>query len=1490
MKKVSISEEDRLVCPLVIDCGYIGENKFEKLEFVIPKEYKKYNKKLNFRLKDGTYVTRLFDKGTDNIFTITSDLAIYDVLSCCVVFFSIENDDEIIGKSSIFKIKFDKTIPDEDISDYEPKVVILDGLISSVKELEKTVTENEKRREEYIDDLKQRVDTGEFNGKDALINGVNTLNIVAGENINLEQEGSTLKISGTYKYDDTNVQAAIAENTENISSNTNAIAKNTTAINENKSAIEKNTTAIQDNKTNIDTNTQDINNLKQKSDDNKNSIDEINKNLKNYSLITETGNKIDVTINSSTYVMTLDLKDKNDNVLSTGSVDLPIESMIINVTYDSEKKELKFTLQNGNVIEVPLNDLISGLVTDESLENTLKNYALIKDVPTKVSQLKNDSNYVKNTDYATSTVAGVVKTNAGLDVDENGRVVANTYNYDEYESKTDNTFISKGTFENAIKGKNLETANNKVTSVGTGSTDIEYPSAKCVYKIKEDVDNLKSDILETGEVSDSYIHVEDSIKNELLKLEVDGVCEQETTTGKNLWIGAKHQAIAPQTINGITYSRNSDGTWNISGTATKYTTLDITEKVSDTLIQNGKSYVKKDISETGLGIVFQQWKSNWGFIGDVLQNGVANIKDEAYYLQYSIAIKKDKILNISNMKIELEEGTTEPTTYEPYTGGQASPSPDYPQEIKTIENSLKITSCNKNLTPMNIDSMTKGGITITNNNDGSLTLNGTATSPFELVLATNFKLYAGTYTHSINKIFKGLYISLDNIGKTMLNGAQGKTKATFELSEGKTYNKYFIWIDKDTVFNNDTFYIQLEQNSIQTPYEQHLETQITANLPEGEFIGKINDTYKDRLKIEYNEEDGQYHLVLNKMISKFVLDGSESWTAHNNLTPNYSYFATKKYDRIIGFNTFIEYSTHFSQPISKITPVYITDKPVISGTNLNEDFKIRILIPSSVANNIETFKTWLSTHNTEVYYVLANPYTIDLGVVDMPLSYDEITNIFTDSDLLPTINAKYYKNFISTIQNLQVNKGTLKEELVDIENRLTDLEENVSKLIDDAPIYGIQRNIADNSDTAWERTDDAVGLVANATHDGTEVRNDFDNIYPWSHMKTVNYDPTEEMITATIGDSNFKFDGSNGQVMTIIPEFYLKHWDDGIKEHWQFSRYALEGFTKVPGFMLGRYVSGRTADNKLMSVSGLFPDVFRTITSFRTDSRAVGKDFGQMDWRYFVVQLLYLVEYADYNSQAKLGNGLVSLRVSDNDKALVAETNANRIIIGTANANYFKVGQAISIGVSGAWNWEVARNRIITSITDYSEGDITGKAINFDGSPVNIAIGNVVWSTGQKSGECDSLGMKSGCLANDSKSAVIYRGLENIFGNVWQFVDGINIKDYVAYVCYNPANYVVDKFDGDYNEIGYTNASTNGYVKTLGHDENHPLIMFPTEVGGSTNTYLSDYYNQNSGNRIALVGGSWGRGASAGLWYWGCDNASSNASFSIGSRLLKSTI
>ena len=56
------------------------------------------------------------------------------------------------------------------------------------------------------------------------------------------------------------------------------------------------------------------------------------------------------------------------------------------------------------------------------------------------------------------------------------------------------------------------------------------------------------------------------------------------------------------------------------------------------------------------------------------------------------------------------------------------------------------------------------------------------------------------------------------------------------------------------------------------------------------------------------------------------------------------------------------------------------------------------------------------------------------------IKMNEVTNIFTDSDLLPKINAKYYRNFVTTIQNLQVNEKALKQELADINTRLTALE------------------------------------------------------------------------------------------------------------------------------------------------------------------------------------------------------------------------------------------------------------------------------------------------------------------------------------------------------------------------------------------------------------------------------------------------------------------
>ena len=323
-------------------------------------------------------------------------------------------------------------------------------------------------------------------------------------------------------------------------------------------------------------------------------------------------------------------------------------------------------------------------------------------------------------------------------------------------------------------------------------------------------------------------------------------------------------------------------------------------------------------------------------------------------------------------------------------------------------------------------------------------------------------------------------------------------------------------------------------------------------------------------------------------------------------------------------------------------------------------------------------------------------------------------------------------------------------------------------------VYGVRRKLANNSSSTWERIEDAVGLVANAQKGSTAVQNSFDNLYPWSDIISYNYDVKSQRITAYYGEPTFKFDGSNGEVLTRIPEFWYKRTRDDTYEYVYIADGKKEGYIKSEQFSVGRYtMSG--SNSRVYSKSGVAPLVSDTITNFRTYARNLGDGFGQLDWHYFLFQILYLVEYADYNAQDKLGKGVISKEWT------------------------------------GSFN-------------------------------------------GVNSGGCDSLGMKSGTLNDDGQHSMIYRGIEDIYGALWQFVDGINIKDYKAYISQNSNDYAVDKFDGSYKALGYTNCSTTGqYQSAVGYDANNPIIDFATAVGGDSNTYMKDYYWCAEGNRIALV-------------------------------------
>lgn len=459
-------------------------------------------------------------------------------------------------------------------------------------------------------------------------------------------------------------------------------------------------------------------------------------------------------------------------------------------------------------------------------------------------------------------------------------------------------------------------------------------------------------------------------------------------------------------------------------------------------------------------------------------------------------------------------------------------------------------------------------------------------------------------------------------------------------------------------------------------------------------------------------------------------------------------------------------------------------------------------------------------------------------------------------------------------------------------NQIYVTEKEMREAIDEAiskkgNLYGIKRKVNDNTSPAWERIGDSIGLVAKATKNGETVQNDFDSRYPWSEIISYNYDVIKKKINAYYGDPTFKFDGTNGEVLTRIPEFYWKREIINGYEYIYIADYAIAGFNKSEEFSVGRYDACIDEDGKLHSYSGYSPSTNKNITQHRDAAKLLSDEFCMIDYRYFMLQMLYLVEYANYNSQSQLGNGIIGIRYNANDKAIIAQERTNTIVIATND--YFKVGQQIAIGttVDGV---SICKDRTITKITEYSKDTTEGTAITFDGDPVNIAIGNIIHACAQKEGGCDSLGMKSGCLANDSQHAVIYRGIENIFGNVFNWIDGLNIQNYQAYICRNPKEYISDKFEVPYIKLGYVNCNEKDmYIKKLGFDEKNPDIALPIEIGGGagSSSGMCDFYYSSEGNRVALVGGGFAFGSSAGLWFWGCNISSVTSYLHCGARLLK---
>ena len=194
--------------------------------------------------------------------------------------------------------------------------------------------------------------------------------------------------------------------------------------------------------------------------------------------------------------------------------------------------------------------------------------------------------------------------------------------------------------------------------------------------------------------------------------------------------------------------------------------------------------------------------------------------------------------------------------------------------------------------------------------------------------------------------------------------------------------------------------------------------------------------------------------------------------------------------------------------------------------------------------------------------------------------------------------------------------------------------DTVSYEVKGSSIYGVQWN--GSSSTAWTRTDDAA-LFADpqpyyAGMSGTPS-SPFDSCMPWSGMEIV--------------------DDADAGKLVKIPKFWFKWTRSGSSMKLQISDSEQPGFYVSPAHAdrgdgsgerdyvyVGRYHCSGAGTGTYKSTSGVAPKVSTTRADFRTGIHNLGSKIWQYDFAmWWTINMLYLVEFADWNSQAKIGGG-----------------------------------------------------------------------------------------------------------------------------------------------------------------------------------------------------------------------------------------------------------
>lgn len=351
-------------------------------------------------------------------------------------------------------------------------------------------------------------------------------------------------------------------------------------------------------------------------------------------------------------------------------------------------------------------------------------------------------------------------------------------------------------------------------------------------------------------------------------------------------------------------------------------------------------------------------------------------------------------------------------------------------------------------------------------------------------------------------------------------------------------------------------------------------------------------------------------------------------------------------------------------------------------------------------------------------------------------------------------------------------------------------------------------------------------------------------------------------------------DGSQGQVMVEIPSYYRKFETEGTKRRVRISEMALPGYHLVKKKYVSAYeASVQRSTTTLCSVVNEAPDyrggnntsawdgtyhtlLGRPVTSIsRTNFRAYARKRkeGSNEWNCMTYDIqkdlfwLFAIEYANLNSQATFNS----------------EKDSNGFAQGG-------LGPGVTTLSSTEWNNYNSYNPFVPCGHTDSLGNKTGY-VNY----------NMMNETGE---------------VQKTVQVPRYRGVENPFGHVWAWTDGVNVRispteenggDNLSkvFVTDDPSLFNDSNYEG-YRHVG-NEARTEGYVKSVLFGEGGEIMA--ETVGGGSTTYFCDYHYTAIPTvetlRGVLFGGGADTGGLAGLVYSSSEYAPSFAGANVGSRL-----